>query len=470
MSRLKHVSPIFYRARSGDASSPQCDSDAPVAYFQSKGKPARSSATGASPPQFATLAVLAWICLVIVPLTAQPLNPTTTTNNAATTNLSAPELVTTATTTNFSMPTKLERFNFVLSTAKFQANTRDYASAERNFIKLLAEDVPEATQQAALFELGQVVRMENDLPRAQAIYTQYLQRWPGDSRTPDVYLHQGQIFRQMGLPNLALAKFYGVMTTALSLKNNQLPYYKGLVLQAQVEIAETHYLVGKFKDAADYYARLLTQNDPALDRAQIQFRLIRSLEAINRHEDAANQAQDFLAHFPESTEEPEVRYHLAQAFKGQNRNIEALQQVKIFLKEEREKTTNNPAIWSYWQQRVGNEIGNELYQEGDYVKALQVYLALAQLDPAPAWQLPVRYQVGITYEKLLQPGLAIEAYRNILTNAAPLAATNLSPSLKAVVDMAHWRLNFLEWNVRAESFNQLTAATAINTNLNLSQQ
>jgi len=30
--------------------------------------------------------------------------------------------------------------------------------------------------------------------------------------------------------------------------------------------------------------------DPALDRAQIQFRLIRSLAAISRHNDAANQA------------------------------------------------------------------------------------------------------------------------------------------------------------------------------------
>jgi tetratricopeptide (TPR) repeat protein len=383
--------------------------------------------------------------------------------------LAAPELITTAMMTNFSKPTKLERVDFILATARFKASTRDYAEAETSFIKLLAEDVPETTRQTALFELAQVVGAQNDLPRAQAIFTQYLQRWPGDARTPEIYLHQGQLFRQMGLPNLALAKFYGVMTTALSLKNNQLPFYKSLVLQAQVEIAETHYLVGKFNDAADYYSRLLTQNDPALDRAQIQFRLIRSLEAINRHEDAANQAQDFLAHYPESTMEPEVRYHLAQAFKGQNRNTEALQQVKIFLKEERDKTTNNPEIWSYWQQRVGNEIGNELYQEADYVKALQVYLALTQLDPAPAWQLPVRYQVGITYEKLLQPSLAIEAYRNILTNAAPLSVANLSPSLKAVVDMAGWRLNFLEWSGRAESFNGATVATVATTNLNLSQ-
>ena len=421
----------------------------------------------ASPIFRHAMAVLVLLCSPFVRLAAQPLNLPET-NAAVATSESAPELPMEASGTKLRQLTGPERFNFILSTARFKTSTRDYAEAERNFVKLLADDVPEAIQQTALFELGQVVGAQNDLPRAQAIYTQYLQRWPGDARTPEIYLHQGQLFRQMGLPNLALAKFYGVMTTALALKNNQISYFKSLVLQAQVEIAETHYLVGQFKDAVDYYSRLLTQNDPALDRAQIQFRLIRSLEALNRHDEAASQAQDFLAHFPNSTEEPEVRYHLAQAFKGQNRNTEALQQVKIFLKEERDQTTNNPAVWSYWQQRVGNEIGNELYQEGDYVKALQVYLALAQLDPAPAWQLPVRYQVGITYEKLLQPNLAIEAYRNILTNAAPLSATNLSPSLKAVVDMAGWRLHFLEWNDRAEVFNHAVAAVAT-TNLNLSQ-
>jgi tetratricopeptide (TPR) repeat protein len=252
------------------------------------------------------------------------------------------------------------------------------------------------------------------------------------------------------------------------MKSSQLDYYKQVVLQAQVEIADTHYQIGKFQDAADYYSRLLTQNDPALDREQIQFRLIRSLEAINRHDDAVKQAQDFLEHFPTSAEEPEVRYHLAEAYKGQNRTTEALQEVKVFLKEEHDKTTNDPAVWSYWQQRVGNEIGNELYQEGDYVKALQVYLALAQLDNAAAWQLPVRYQVGLTYEKLLQPKLAMEAYRNILTNAAPVAGTNLSPDLKSVLDMAGWRLNFLEWSGRAQPYTP-SAVASTGTNFNLDQ-
>jgi tetratricopeptide (TPR) repeat protein len=333
---------------------------------------------------------------------------------------------------------------------------------------LLAENVPEPLRQTALYELANVARMENDLSRAEAIYSQYLQRWPGDTRTPAINLRQGEVFRDMGLPNLALTKFYGVMTAALALTNSQLAQYKELVLRAQVEIAETHYLMGKFKDAADYYSRLLAQNDPALDREQIEFRLIRSLEAVNEHDKAVSQAQDFLEHYPNSPEEPEVRYHLAQALKTQNRNTEALQQVQLFLKEERGKTTNDPAIWLYWQQRVGNEIGNELYQEGAYLEALPVYLALAQLDSTPAWQLPVRYQVGLTYEKLLQPRLAIEVYRNLLTNAVPSLGTNLTPNLKAVTEMAAWRLNFLEWNERAESFNH-QAGTATSTNLSLNQ-
>jgi tetratricopeptide (TPR) repeat protein len=419
-------------------------------------------------------AVLAAFYLTLASLPAQPLNPAATQDFSAT-NPPEPRLVSShsasaANDLDFSPPTKADRMDYILATARFQTQTHETANAEKSYLKLLTDDIPEPVRQTALYEMAGVVRSGNDLTRALAIYTQYLQKWPGDSRTPEIYLRQGQIFREMSLPNMALAKFYGVMTTALSIKNNQLPYYKSLVLQAQVEIAETHYSTGQFKDAADYFQRLLAQNDPALDHAQIQFRLIRSLAAIKQYEETINQAGEFLTHFPDSLEEPEVRYHLAQAFKGQGRNTEALQQVMLFLQEEKSKTTNAPEVWSYWQQRVGNDIGNALYQEGDYLKALQVYLTLTQLDATPAWQLPVRYQVGLTYEKLLQPRLAMEAYRNILTNApAAGLGTNLAPSLKSVVDMSAWRLNFLEWNARAEPLIHSGMAVITGTNLNSNQ-
>ena len=366
-------------------------------------------------------------------------------------------------------PSALDQLNYTLSLARFSTSTRDYSAAEKNFERLLASDVPEEMQRTALFEMALMVQAQNDLPRAQTMLAQYLQRWPGEVRSPEVFLHQGQIFRQMGLHNYALSKFYGVMTTALSLKNDQMPAYKRLVLEAQVEIAETHYQMGRYKDAADYYTRLLTQNDVALDRPQIQFRLIRSLSAVQQHDAVTKQAIDFLAHNKNAADEPEVRYYLAQALKGQGRNADALQQVMFFLQEQRMQTQDHPEVWAYWQQRVGNEIGNQLYQDGDFIRALEVYLALSKLDGAPAWQLPVRYQVGITYEKLMQPQLAAAAYQNI-AEAVPALGANLSPGLQSVVDMAAWRLKSLQWQERTDRLLPPPEKTPAKTNLDLSQQ
>jgi tetratricopeptide (TPR) repeat protein len=253
----------------------------------------------------------------------------------------------------------------------------------------------------------------------------------------------------MGLTDLALGKFYSVMTSALSLKNDQLAYYQRLVLQTQIEIAETHYLMGHYADAADFYSRLLASPDPALPRPQMQFRLIRSLAIIQRNDQAVSQAEDFLARYPDADDAPEVRYYFAEALKALGRNNEALQQVLLCLREQKIKTKNHPEVWAYWQQRVGNEIGNQLYREGDYVKALEIFINLAKLDSSPNWQIPVYYQMAATYEQLLQPQKAIETYGAILAREAEVG-TNMTPSLQAVFDMARWRQNFVKWQGKAE--------------------
>jgi tetratricopeptide (TPR) repeat protein len=297
------------------------------------------------------------------------------------------------------------------------------------------------------------VRDENDLPRAQAIDDQFLDRWPDDVRVPEILLRQGEMFRQMGLNDLALGKFYSVMTSALSLKTDKLAYYQRLVLQTQVEIADTHYLMGQFSDAAEFYSRLLQKTDPALNRPQIQLRLIRSLAVVGRYDKAIGEAQDFLSHYADTDEAPEVRYYLAEALKKLGRNGEALQQVLLCLKEQKAITTNDPDLWRYWQQRVGNEIGNQLYREGDYVSALEIYVNLAQLDSTPTWQIPVQYQIGMTYEHLMQPQKAIDAYDKIVEREAEVG-TNATPGLKAVFDMASWRASFLKWQGQAEAVNR----------------
>ena len=46
--------------------------------------------------------------------------------------------------------------------------------------------------------------------------------------------------------------------------------------------------------------------------------------------------------------------------------------------------------------------------------------------------------------------------------------TNLSPGLKSVVDMAQWRLNFLQWQERADRFKP--EKFSARTNLDLTQK
>jgi tetratricopeptide (TPR) repeat protein len=255
----------------------------------------------------------------------------------------------------------------------------------------------------------------------------------------------------MGMNNMALTKFYGVMTSALVLKSDRLDYYAHVVQQAQIEIAETHYELGKYTEAADFFSRLLKQTN-AVNKSQIIYKLARCHSALGRYAEAVADAQDFLVHYPDAPEQPEIRYYLAVSLKELGRDNESLQQVLLLLQEQRSQTRDHPAVWAYWQQRAGNLIANHLYREGDYTKALDVYLHLAQLDDSVAWKVPVNYQVGMTYERLWQAQKATETYKEILSHETELG-TNASASLRTVFEMARWRINFIQWQDKAEAAN-----------------
>ena len=342
------------------------------------------------------------------------------------------------------------QFRTQLELARHYRHIRQPREAEPVLVELLNGDSPEAIKQQAMLELAMAVKDAGDLARAQQIYAQYLSRWSSDMLVPEILLREGRIFREMGLNNLALAKFYSVMTSSLVLKNDKLDYYQRLVLSAQTEIAETHFQLGKYAEAADFFSRLLKQANPALDKVNAQYRLVRCLSALERNDETVTQGQQFLALYPDAPAQPEVRFHLALALKRLGRNGEALQQVLSLLREQKERTKERPELWAYWQQQAGNEIGNQLYREGDYVRALSTYLALAQLDPQPAWQLPVGYQIGLTYERLSQPGKALESYQSILKHESEFA-TNAPPGTLALFEMARWRADFVQWEAKAQS-------------------
>jgi tetratricopeptide (TPR) repeat protein len=317
----------------------------------------------------------------------------------------------------------------------------------------LEANAPEEFKRAALLELALVAQQENQLVRAQQILAQYIKRYPEDPSVPAVLLHQGLLLRQMGAHQMALAKFYAVMTTTLNLKQDRFEQYQQLVLQAQVEIAEAHNLRGNYSDAADCFSRLLTQDAPALNKAQIQFKLVRCLTQLGRHADVVTQAQDFLSRYHDAVEQPEVRFLLVRSLKQIQRDAEAVRQVFLLLESQQAAAAKEPERWAYWQQRAGNEIANQLYLQGDYVNALEIYRRLADLDQPLTWKLQALYQTGLTYERLQQPQKASETYDRVLALKDEVSS-NAGPGVQTVLDMARWRKEYLAWLSQAEQARQ----------------
>ncbi len=266
-------------------------------------------------------------------------------------------------------------------------------------------------------------------------------------------LRQGLLYRQMGINTLAVSKFYAVMSTALKLKLDNMEYYKKLVLQAQVEIADTYYLEGKYLEGADFFGRLLKADAPRLNKPQIQFKLIRSLSCLTNHAETIAKAQVFLELYPDSVDVPEVRFLLASTLKKLGRNQDSMKQVLLLLQSQEDNVKKNPETWIYWQQRAGNEIANQLYKEGDNLNALEIYLNLADLNKSLVWQLPVWYQTALVYEQLQQWQKATEIYDRILNRRKELTDDITSPSLVSLFDMAKWRKDYIAWIEKSKVTN-----------------
>jgi tetratricopeptide (TPR) repeat protein len=328
--------------------------------------------------------------------------------------------------------------------------SRQYGAAAAELSGVLGVGAPETIERSAVLELALVAQEEGNLARVLQILAQYLTRWPQDAIVPELLLRQGLIYRQLGVYELALTKFYATMTSALGFKDGHLDYYRKLVLQSQVEIAETLMAQGRPGEAEKAFARLLKEESGALNRARVHYRYICCLQAQGKFAEVAGQAQEFLTRCGEAEEQAEVRFLRAGALKRLGRNGEALGEVLRLLESQQGAGKNDPGMLAYWQQRTGNEIANQMYQEGDYLHALEVYLAIVPLSPTAAWQLPALYQVGLVYERLEQPAKAIEAFAGIVGRAGEVA-TNGTPGLQLVVDMARWRRDFLDWRGRAET-------------------
>lgn len=319
----------------------------------------------------------------------------------------------------------------------------NHVAAENALVAILNADAPREIQKECLRNLALFAVEARQFSRAQQIYSQLVSRFPSDPEVPEVLFRQGMLYRQMGAEAMALSKFYAVMSAAISVAESELPRYRSLVLLSQTEIADTYYLQGKFGEASEFFRKVLRLEHPEINEPLIRYKLIKSLSALGLSGDVISESETFIARCASAGELAEVRFLFSESLRKVGRNREALEQTLALLKAGQAAAAKDPQTWAYWQQRTGNDLANQLYREGDYASALQVYETLSKLQEAPEWQLPAWYQMGLVYERLGHVKKAAEAYQRILDRQKEVPKP--SSALALVFEMAKWRADNIAW-------------------------
>lgn len=334
--------------------------------------------------------------------------------------------------------------------ARRAADAGDAVAAEHAYERLLSLPAPAADKRDALVQMAVFHRERGQLAKAAAVYEKILALFPDDPANPNLYFDLGRVYRDAGLHDLAIGRFYSVLDAAISQNDGkeETRARRHLSLLARFEIAQVSYAKGDFAAAAKFYSRLQLLELPTGDRPTVAFRHAESLFQLGDFAPAAAALRGFIEEFPAGPHTPEARNLLARAFQKLGRPREATDAVLALLR--REKQSTDPTDLARWQKETGRQVAAQFYEDGDFRSALTIYQTLAALDPTPGWQWPIVYEIGLCFERLNLPDRAREAYGFLQRppgtgGDASRTHAPLLPALEAIRDMARWRQEHLAW-------------------------
>lgn len=331
-----------------------------------------------------------------------------------------------------------------LESAITQWKGGDVEFAEKYFAAALGlpTEVPE--KETVLWKMGELYSKSGMFPKAAAVYERLALEFPSSRRLPEVYMQVGGLYRKMGAPELAIAKYYMVLNSSLNVSYDQLEKYRQLSLDAKMAIAETHKEREEYQESYRLYQSLFRLELKPVERLRVHYRMCYLLYELANYQQAVSQLKLFLDEYPESPHSPEIRYLLAKSYERLNRKPEALREVVNILQSQVNPDVVNTADANYWKQRTGNELANEFYEKGDYRSALTIYQSLARYNDTPSWRWPAIHQIGLCFERLGLPEKAKLAYEEILKPSEGEEVA-LAENLRSLRQMAEWRLEHLNW-------------------------
>lgn len=354
-----------------------------------------------------------------------------------------------------------DRIRALYSQARSAARNGDIEGAENAYVDILSRNIPDDNRRELLIEMADMYRNAKYPVKEIAVYETFVDIYPKDPRTPRIYLELGCLYRDVGSDDMALARFYNVLNLALNYDESNLEEFKDLSTRAQIEIAETYFRNGQYRQASKFLDRLKLVKLPAKQAAQIYFKDASAHYFQQNYLAASVDFKEFINRFPSSDMLAEAYFDLADCYRKLGQHKESLQTVMDLLQLKAVSDEDDPRSMLMWKKRTGNQLANELYEQGDFLGALSIYQAMAPLSKEPQWQWPVLYQIGLCFERLMMYPKAREAYRLIVesqdaktlmanqnskdanSNQQADAIVSIDP-LELLLSSAQWRMASLD--------------------------
>ena len=332
-----------------------------------------------------------------------------------------------------------------------------------------SERIKEDTRKITLLELAhqRELAAEKDqtgghLERALQLLAEYVERYSRDAAVPEVLLRQGYLLRRLDLKDEAIEKFYLVLRSVPRIDGRNIAYSRRLVMMAQSAIADTCADLGRHAEAAELYGRMLQTKSEELEVETVRIKQLRSLRESAADGILERQALGFLEDFPDSDYIPEVRYFLAHSLKQQKKRDAALEQFQLLLEAVELAPPDRLTRWMPWKLRVGNELANQFYLEGDYLSSVSLYRALAKSNAEGQTRQAFQYQVGLCEERLGQVEDAIKTYQQILeAPTTPSVGSNTNANavpVQILRNMATLRISVLRTASRKDPSPRIPGA------------
>ncbi len=266
---------------------------------------------------------------------------------------------------------------------------KDYRMAEKLYLKLLNMDIEDSERRQLLLDMAGMYEKAGISSKTVVIYEKFIETFDRDPEVPAIFIKLGIIYREMGVTKMALLKFYNVLNSSLSIPQEEMGNYIQLSMKAQLEIAETYFLIGDYEEAAKFFSKLKILDLGQKDQESVHFKSAYSQYLLENYATVVAALDKFINNYPKSHLVAESHFLLANSYKRLNRPRDAVKETLNLLHKNLINRSKDESLWFYWKKRTGNQLANEFYEQSDFLSALKIYQAMAPLNKDPEWQWPI---------------------------------------------------------------------------------